>query len=91
MLSLVDAEVRDIDEASFREGVVRTKFYGELPVPDDLRYMQQTKVGGRENIGPGCRIMCSGVDYGGCGLIDNFITGRTGETNLHRRRQLSWW
>ncbi|MBL6690297.1 MAG: ATP-NAD kinase family protein [Pseudomonadales bacterium] len=48
-LSVVDAEVRDIDEASFREGVVKTRFYGELPVPDDLRYVQQTKVGGRES------------------------------------------
>lgn len=49
VLSLVDAEVRDIDEASFREGIVKTRFYGELPVPDDLRFVQQTKVGGRES------------------------------------------
>lgn len=48
MLSVIDAEVRDIDETSFREGIVKTEYYGELPVPDDLRYMQQTKVGGRE-------------------------------------------
>lgn len=48
ILSIVEAEVRDIDEASFREGVVKTRYYGELPVPNDLRYMQQTKVGGRE-------------------------------------------
>ena len=49
LLSLVDAEVRDIDEASFREGVVKTRYYGELPVPGDLRYLQQTKSGGRES------------------------------------------
>lgn len=48
VLSMLTAEVRDIDEASFREGVVRTKFYGELPVPDDLQYVQATKVSGRE-------------------------------------------
>ncbi|MBO6655379.1 MAG: ATP-NAD kinase family protein [Pseudomonadales bacterium] len=48
-LSVMDAEVRDIDEASFREGIVKTRFYGELPVPDDLRYVQQTKIGGRES------------------------------------------
>lgn len=48
ILSIVEAEVRDIDEISFREGIVKTRFYGELPVPDDLQYMQQTKVGGRE-------------------------------------------
>ena len=48
LLSVIDAEVRDIDENSFRQGIVKTRFYGELPIPDDLRYMQQTKVGGRE-------------------------------------------
>ena len=48
LLSVTQAEVRDIDEASFREGVVKTRLYGELPVPQDLRYVQQTKVGGRE-------------------------------------------
>ncbi len=48
-LSVVDGEVRDIDESSFRDGVVKTRFYGELPVPDDLRYVQQTKIGGRES------------------------------------------
>lgn len=48
VLSVVQAEVRDIDEASFRDGHVTTRFYAELPVPDDLRYVQQTKVGGRE-------------------------------------------
>ena len=48
ILSVVHSDVRDIDESSFREGIVKTRFYGELPVPDDLRYVQQTKVGGRE-------------------------------------------
>ena len=48
MLSVVQAEVRDIDEDAFRRGVVKTEFYGEMPVPDDLRYVQQTKMGGRE-------------------------------------------
>ena len=48
ILSVVQSEVRDIDENSFREGIVKTRFYGELPVPDDLRYVQQTKVGGKE-------------------------------------------
>ena len=48
ILSVVQSDVRDIDESSFREGIVKTRFYGELPVPDDLRYVQQTKVGGKE-------------------------------------------
>ena len=48
ILSVVQGEVRDIDEASFRDGIVKTKFYGELPIAHDLQYMQQTKIGGQE-------------------------------------------
>ncbi len=45
----VDAEeVRDIDEAAFREGRVSTRYYGELLVPQLGRYLQATKVSGRE-------------------------------------------
>jgi predicted polyphosphate/ATP-dependent NAD kinase len=42
-------EVRDIDEDAFRRGVVRAQFYGEMRVPGEGRYLQQTKVGGRES------------------------------------------
>ena len=42
-------EVRDIDEEAFRRGVVRARFYGEMRVPGEGRYLQQTKVGGRES------------------------------------------
>lgn len=42
-------EVRDIDEAAFRQDVVRSRFYGEMLVPGDTRYLQQTKIGGRES------------------------------------------
>ena len=31
ILSVVKSDVRDIDESSFREGIVKTRFYGELP------------------------------------------------------------
>lgn len=48
VLTVMSAEVRDIDEASFREGSVHTKFYGELPVPADVQYVQATKIGGKE-------------------------------------------
>jgi predicted polyphosphate/ATP-dependent NAD kinase len=41
-------EVRDIDEQAFRNGLVKTRYYGELPVLESLRYMQHTKVSGRE-------------------------------------------
>jgi len=36
-------EVRDIDEALLREGKINTRYYGELRVPNDDRYVQQVK------------------------------------------------
>jgi len=42
-------EVRDIDEEAVRRGVVNSRFYGEMLVPGDTRFLQQTKVGGRED------------------------------------------
>jgi predicted polyphosphate/ATP-dependent NAD kinase len=45
---VTDAEVRDIDELAFRHGLVRAKYYGEMTVPEALRYIQQTKSGGME-------------------------------------------
>lgn len=43
-------EVRDIDEEAFRLGTVRSRFYGEMYVPGEGRYLQHTKIGGRENV-----------------------------------------
>ncbi|MCB1647591.1 MAG: ATP-NAD kinase family protein, partial [Pseudomonadales bacterium] len=48
LVTVMEGEVRDIDEASFREGVVRTRHYGEMWVPEELRYIQQVKAGGKE-------------------------------------------
>jgi len=42
-------EVRDIDEEAFRHDVVRSRFYGDMLVPGEGRYLQHTKVGGRES------------------------------------------
>jgi predicted polyphosphate/ATP-dependent NAD kinase len=49
MVGLQAREVRDIDEQAFREDVVRSRFYGEMLVPGEGRYLQHTKVGGRES------------------------------------------
>ncbi|WP_349921983.1 ATP-NAD kinase family protein [Aeromonas veronii] len=49
LLSLIDAEVVDIDEEAFRAGKVRARHYGQMQVPGDLRYVQATKQGGRES------------------------------------------
>jgi predicted polyphosphate/ATP-dependent NAD kinase len=48
-LVLVDhAEVRDIDEAALREGRVAARYFGEMRVPSEGRYLQQVKCNGRE-------------------------------------------
>ncbi len=42
-------EVRDIDEAALRAGEVKSRYFGELKVPEVGGYVQHTKIGGREN------------------------------------------
>ena len=42
-------EVRDIDEEALREGKLNSRYYGELLVPNDQRYVQQVKNTGRQN------------------------------------------
>ena len=49
LVGLRAQEVRDIDEEAFRHDVVRSRFYGEMQVPGEGRYLQHTKVGGRES------------------------------------------
>ncbi|WP_444998130.1 ATP-NAD kinase family protein [Aliikangiella sp. IMCC44359] len=48
LLSLLSADVMDIDEGAFREGVVKAKKYGYLNVPGALQYVQAVKSGGHE-------------------------------------------
>lgn len=43
------AEVRDIDEQGYREGRVHSRYFGELQVPAEPRWVQHTKIGGRES------------------------------------------
>jgi predicted polyphosphate/ATP-dependent NAD kinase len=49
IVSLNEAEVKDIDEALFRQGKVHAKYYGDMSVPTELRYVQSVKMGGRES------------------------------------------
>ncbi len=49
LVGLTAREVRDIDEEAFRHDRVRSRFYGEMLVPGEGRYLQHTKVGGRES------------------------------------------
>ena len=49
LVTLTEADVMDIDETLFREGVVKAKRYGEMQVPAELRYVQAVKAGGKES------------------------------------------
>ncbi|MFP2768154.1 ATP-NAD kinase family protein [Oceanisphaera sp. KMM 10153] len=48
-VSLLAADVMDIDEAAFREGRVHARRYGEMLIPGDLSYVQAVKVSGVES------------------------------------------
>jgi len=45
-MSMIDAQVMDLDEQAFRDGKVNAKCYGYLPVPVDDTRMQLIKQGG---------------------------------------------
>ena len=49
LVTLDDADVMDIDESLFRQGIVKAKRYGEMLVPSELRYIQAVKAGGKES------------------------------------------
>lgn len=49
LTTVAAAEVRDIDEEAFRDNIVRARFYGEMRVPQELQYLQATKIGGKES------------------------------------------
>ena len=48
LVSVMEGEVRDIDEDAFRQGRVQARHFGELKVPAEGRYLQHVKCGGRE-------------------------------------------
>ena len=49
MTSVTEADVMDIDEQAFRQGVVKAKLFGDMNIPAELRYIQATKSGGKES------------------------------------------
>ncbi|MCL1125674.1 ATP-NAD kinase family protein [Shewanella surugensis] len=49
LVSLMSADVMDIDEALFRQGHVQSKWFGEMQVPAEPHYVQAVKQGGIES------------------------------------------
>ncbi|WP_213994774.1 ATP-NAD kinase family protein [Arsukibacterium sp.] len=49
LVTLAEAPVMDIDETAFRQGVVKTRRYGEMRIPAELRYVQSVKAAGKES------------------------------------------
>lgn len=49
LVTVAEADVMDIDEQQFRQGVVKARRYGELSVPSELRFIQSVKMGGKES------------------------------------------
>ncbi|MEE2022956.1 MULTISPECIES: ATP-NAD kinase family protein [Alkalimonas] len=49
LVSMRQADVMDIDEQAFRQGVVKARRFGELSIPAALQYVQSVKMGGRES------------------------------------------
>lgn len=49
LVSLLEAEVKDIDEEKFRNGQVIARYFGEMQVPAELNYIQAVKMGGKES------------------------------------------
>ena len=51
--AIVSGEMVDLDEAEVRDYVessgIKTKYYGEMSVPKNGRYLQHTKIGGKES------------------------------------------
>ncbi len=45
MLNLISADVVDIDESAFRQGQLKSRYYGSLQIPSCLQYVQAVKNG----------------------------------------------
>lgn len=48
LVSLMECDVRDIDEDALQNSVVKSRYFGSMLVPEELHYVQSVKSGGAE-------------------------------------------
>ncbi|MFL0808821.1 MAG: ATP-NAD kinase family protein [Agarilytica sp.] len=48
LVSLSEQDVRDIDEEALQHAQVKSRYFGSMLVPEEIRYMQSVKAGGIE-------------------------------------------
>ena len=48
LVGVAEQEVRDIDEDAFRRGIVKSKYFGTMLVPEENKFVQHVKQGGVE-------------------------------------------
>jgi len=65
LVSGMQADVRDVDEDAARDGIARSRWHGEMLIPMAGSFIQQTKIGGRENEGLALEEIVQGV----CALV----------------------
>ncbi len=61
LVSAMRAEVRDVDEEAARDGIARSRWHGEMLIPLAGGFIQQTKIGGREDEGLALEEIVQGV------------------------------
>jgi predicted polyphosphate/ATP-dependent NAD kinase len=49
LISLVPADIRDLDEHALRQGQLKTRFYQEVLIPENANFIQQVKCANPEN------------------------------------------
>ena len=67
LVSGVQADVRDVDEDAARQGLALSRWHGEMLVPMAGGFIQQTKIGGREDDGLALEEIVQGV----CALVSD--------------------
>ena len=49
LFQFTSADIVDIDETQYRQGIISTRLYGDMRIPESAHYVQNVKVAGKEN------------------------------------------